>query len=854
MSHRRTRARALWQVLHRFQYTELIMNLCEDSYDEALLRARLPETYLVHSKWPYYTPALREMLQWYWARQLNWPPKEEQGALMAAYAQPDNRSLLERRLCSSMPYKRLAMVNRPLEPCVDFCHKDERMRTASPKSCRLALEQRRVAKALPKGGKPYVWTSDLHYGPAACYAPLLREAGAELRAEISCPGKHSFHPSLCKRSLKVLGMDGYRQAFGLHPCPSLTRAAFFHAYKNDPALQRADLIICSYPAANCELYMPFNRSMLVYVTTRLEFGRHDELVPWRIKHMRRSSVGQWDLWVSNLKRIAARPGNVVAASNAYDVEYIKYHTGIEARYLPLWCGPAHEEGEVAEGEVTEEEATYAPRRWRPVLVGMVSDEAVLQLESSDDTHWTNASSDQFTAWDKPFLGGLLKAAERHRSQAFTFTGVYEPYLQGWGELTKHPALILIPNQVSARFFFQLYRTNTPIFAPSLRLLCEWVRLHGLLRGRVYGKPARLHAGPTSLADPNDLVHLGSWSNATGTWIEALYLRNKTAMYDGFSLEKWLGLCDWYHFKHVVLFDTWDDLMYKLAEANLEEISRSMATHNLKQRAVLVTQWREILNGAMDMRAERPQDRLWNGGGPSSDFSAAMRSLYGEAHGGVSNDVGCKVYSQRSEKNKEDWRCLSSDDALYYGCEMSFSFDNPKWTLHQDGDTALNCGYEKDAGVIGSMCPFSRPWCRGYDAKTGPTLGTCFESHWAHPGGLLLKARRHLSLPALITCAILVGLGHVRHPPLTCSCACAHSRRHASAHIPVQSHQVPALMRCTHAISPAGDGLRRLHSHATLLPRAMDAHEPDRTAPRASHPGASLARHSGTGLAGRMTSV
>ena len=43
--------------------------------------------------------------------------------------------------------------------------------------------------------------------------------------------------------------------------------------------------------------------------------------------------------MGNLKRIASREGNVIAANNMFDVHYIKYHTGLDAEYLPSWCQP-----------------------------------------------------------------------------------------------------------------------------------------------------------------------------------------------------------------------------------------------------------------------------------------------------------------------------------------------------------------------------------------------------------------------------------------------------------------------------------------------------------------------------------
>eukprot|EP00965_Chrysotila_dentata_P056132 1860433-Pleurochrysis_carterae.AAC.5 len=91
----------------------------------------------------------------------------------------------------------------------------------------------------------------------------------------------------------------------------------------------------------CELYMPFNRSLLVLASVNLELGREN---PQR-----------WAEWVASLRAIAASPRNVVAANNRYDAEYIRYFAGIEAVYVPSYCGYVSR-------------SQYTPDFTRPVLI------------------------------------------------------------------------------------------------------------------------------------------------------------------------------------------------------------------------------------------------------------------------------------------------------------------------------------------------------------------------------------------------------------------------------------------------------------------------------------------------------
>lgn len=51
--------------------------------------------------------------------------------------------------------------------------------------------------------------------------------------------------------------------------------------------------------------------MLVYATTRLEFGRNDRFVSWRVPYIGRHSPRRWEEWIRSLRAIAARPGELL---------------------------------------------------------------------------------------------------------------------------------------------------------------------------------------------------------------------------------------------------------------------------------------------------------------------------------------------------------------------------------------------------------------------------------------------------------------------------------------------------------------------------------------------------------------
>jgi hypothetical protein len=668
-------------VMSKFQITDFIQNMCEDPFDEADIRRNHPSTYIVHSKWPYFTSAEREARTWFWERMMMWPDKKLLPKLVKMLKIPTRRDELEGVLCSSNRYKALAASNRPLEPCVQRCLRSPVLRLQMPTTCRQASERLRwhAVPDAPKGlqspwefgSKPaYVWTSDLHIGPAACYESLLHELGAKLHAEISF-SNCVFHPHMCKHRLKVLAFDDWK-GFSLDPCPNQMRQRFFQAYKNDEEFRRVDLFVCSHPVANCELYMPFNRSLLVYATTRLEFGRDDEFVAWRKPSIDERSPRRWREWVSNLKAIASRPGNMVAANNLFDVHYIEYHTGIKAEYLPSWCEPLSG-------------LQYAPEKGLPVLLGPYRD-------NLDYPNFTDEG-----AWRHPVLQELANI-DRSSKAKFHFKRLHELYPKyKWGDVVRHPALVLIPYQVSVMSFFELYRLSIPLFVPSIKLLSTWVRKYGLMWERIYGLPERV---------PHSAMHQSKPMGSPNS--------NE-------SLEDWLAFSDYYVFPHIETFDSWPDLVSKLELADLAATSRSMAAFNLKQKAQIKAQWQAIIDKAVRRReGRREHEHLWSGT-QGDDFSKAMSALYGRdvAEQALAVDRPHSKCRELAELDQSGhiMACVSSQDALYYGCSESWNEKKPFFWA-PDGVNAVSCRPRKIPEAYGVMCPKTRPYCSGYEPKPG----------------------------------------------------------------------------------------------------------------------------------------
>ena len=135
-------------------------------------------------------------------------------------------------------------------------------------------------------------------------------------------------------------------------------------------------------------------------------------------------------------------------------------------------------------------------------------------------------------------------------------------------------------QVSLMSFFEIYRMNIPILAPSKALLVTWHLerkiLNELTWDAVQGKPSRKsklppHPSHAAWPDPN--------------------LDNDRA-----SLEFWFEFADIYQFPHVVYFDSIDDLLRKTealtkSKEGWQHISNRMRDYNKEQLSDLENKWR-----------------------------------------------------------------------------------------------------------------------------------------------------------------------------------------------------------------------------------------------------------------------
>ena len=267
--------------------------------------------------------------------------------------------------------------------------------------------------------KPLViWSNDWHISPIHDLKHLLQPLGVRFIDKSLAYNCNVTATCQGRKSLKVIN-----RANSLHLNPSLI-PRFYSAYKDDSELQSVDAFVCFHPASMCELFMPFNRTIIVIASTRYELGRF--------------RAHRWTRWNDNLAEIAKIPTNVVAGNNRYDVEYIKYFTGIEPRLIPSFCG-------------------YLPYKYAPSRPAFLLAPRRLVWDRFERTF---VSAFKTRCDIVNCTAELIPVREKYRRYKYS-------------DLAAHAGIVYIPYQVSLMSLFEQYRMNIPLFFPSLDLLTTW---------------------------------------------------------------------------------------------------------------------------------------------------------------------------------------------------------------------------------------------------------------------------------------------------------------------------------------------------------------------------------------------
>jgi hypothetical protein len=115
-----------------------------------------------------------------------------------------------------------------------------------------------------------IWSSDFHVGPIGDLKLVwadIRVHGREVEVvDKSLSGSCAGAGTCAKgRDLRVLNQSNGQD---LGPEPEALIDEFVREYREDAEMQGVDAVVCSHPAAMCEVFEGLRKTLIVYATTR----------------------------------------------------------------------------------------------------------------------------------------------------------------------------------------------------------------------------------------------------------------------------------------------------------------------------------------------------------------------------------------------------------------------------------------------------------------------------------------------------------------------------------------------------------------------------------------------------------
>jgi hypothetical protein len=304
---------------------------------------------------------------------------------------------------------------------------------------------------------------------------------------------------------------------------------FFSYYHKDPIMLSVNAFYCSFPMSLCEVYMPFNRTIIWLPAHRFTLARCSRPeIDRLIQHLQQSVQPN------------QQPKHFLAAGGRYDQEYIKYYTGLDAILLPtnaFWYA----------FNVTKFTQTR-----NEILVGPLQHSSHSLIANMEEAAKLRNSSLKFAT-------------------AKSLYGRYE-----LEQLANHRAVVLLPYAVLSYGITELYALGIPIFVPSIEFIVKLKLIHDrTLIDNYYCGPqlkfsdmSRQHPNSNHPYSPEDIVSTE-------------------------GITYWLQFADYYQLPHIRTFASWENLIEKLSIADFSTINKQMYEENLKRKTKLIENWKSI---------------------------------------------------------------------------------------------------------------------------------------------------------------------------------------------------------------------------------------------------------------------
>lgn len=215
-------------------------------------------------------------------------------------------------------------------------------------------------------------------------------------------------------------------------------------------LKSFDGFIAAHPVSFSRIYDKFEKPTLTIASTRYELSFTN-------------NPAEWELLNQTLKRQSDRFPGLLASNNRGDQDYLKYHAGLSARYVPSVCD-------------------YTNVSWvgggTNLLIFAKSSELIDEIEA--------------------FTEGLWLAGKKVLGSNYS-----------WRDLARARAILVIPYNISTMTMFELATMGVPVIVPSRNFFMELIAEHsGVLSELSFFQIHNLDVSSLSEHDPNNFKSLG----------------------------------------------------------------------------------------------------------------------------------------------------------------------------------------------------------------------------------------------------------------------------------------------------------------------------------------------------------
>jgi len=287
----------------------------------------------------------------------------------------------------------------------------------------------------------------------------------------------------------------------------------------------------------CQLWESWNKTMIFLPAHRYNLGR--------------CSVKEWkelDEFLFKLNASMPYTGNTVGAVSRYDLEYLRYYTGIKGTLISSFGGFYMNSND-----------------YKPV------EESLLVIGSHSDT------------FEKRVRSAL--------QPEFKVVGIHKQYkFYKDSDIGRHRAIIILPYSVMSYKNTEFYAATIPMFVASPRFYLSY---YDPVNGQIgFGSDRSINSTPHCNDDPRLEEKMRPLLNSSKSI--HLYSPNIDHLQDAESEQYWIQFSDFYDWPHIQHFDSLADLKNILLNSNLTQIHLDMQAEMRLRSQQVTFEWCKMI--------------------------------------------------------------------------------------------------------------------------------------------------------------------------------------------------------------------------------------------------------------------